>query len=65
VQARGYDDLSAETRSRVEGAHVGSLDPETLRAALAASVKALIHEGKKARLANAEVVVERLAELAS
>ena len=45
VQARGYDDLSAETLARSEGAHVGSLEPEALRAALAASVVALTREG--------------------
>ena len=39
VQARGYDDLSAETLARFEDAHVGALEPGALRAALAASVR--------------------------
>src|SRR6185437_16077798 len=35
VQARGYDDLSAETIARFEGTHVTALEPGPLRAALA------------------------------
>src|SRR5438128_6797175 len=41
VQARGYDDLSAETLARFEHAHVTAVEPGPLRAALAASVLAL------------------------
>jgi hypothetical protein len=63
VQARGYDDLSAETLARSDGAHVGALEPEALRAALAASVLALTREGVEARLPHAHVVAERLTEL--
>ena len=63
VQARGYDDLSAKTLARSEGAHVGSLEPEALRAALAASVVALTREGSEADIPHAQVVAERLAEL--
>jgi len=63
VQARGYDDLPAESRARLGGAHMGSLDPDALRAALAASVDALLDEGRAARLPDAEVIAERLAEL--
>jgi hypothetical protein len=63
VQARGYDDLSAETLARFEDAHVGALEPAALRAALAASVVALMREGAEARLPHAQVVAERLAEL--
>ena len=63
AQARAYDDLSAETRSRFESTHVGSLEPAALRAALAASVLALTREGTEARLPHADVVAERLAEL--
>jgi hypothetical protein len=63
VQARGYDDLSTEALSRFEDTHVGSLDPAGLRTALAASVRALIHEGAEAKLPHAETVAERLAEL--
>jgi hypothetical protein len=63
VQARGYDDLSAETLARCDAAHVGALEPGALRAALAASVRALMHAGAEARLAHAEKVAQRLAEL--
>jgi hypothetical protein len=64
VQARGYDDLSAETLARFEDALVGALEPGALRAALGASVIALMREGAEARLPHAQVVAERLAELA-
>jgi hypothetical protein len=63
VQARGYDDLSAETLARFEDAHVGALEPGALRAALAASVLALTREATEAGLPQAQVVAERLAEL--
>jgi hypothetical protein len=63
VQARGYDDLSAETLARLEGAHVGALEPGTLRAALSASVLALMSAGAEARLPHADTVAQRLAEL--
>jgi hypothetical protein len=63
VQARGYDDLSAETLARYEAAHVGALEPRALRGALAASVLALMHEGAEAGLPNADIVAQRLAEL--
>jgi hypothetical protein len=63
VQARGYDDLSAETLARFEDAHVTALEPGPLRAALMASVLALIREGAEARLPHADVVAQRLAEL--
>ena len=63
VQARGYDDLSADTLGRFENAHVGALEPGALRTALAASVLALMREGAEARLPHAQVVAERLAEL--
>jgi hypothetical protein len=63
AQARGYDDLSAETLARFEDAHVGAIEPEALRTALSASVLALMHEGAEARLPHAHVVAERLAEL--
>jgi hypothetical protein len=60
VQARGYDDLSAETFARFEDAHVASLEPGVLRTALAASVLALTREGAEARLPHAEAVGQRL-----
>jgi hypothetical protein len=63
VQARGYDDLSAETLARFEHAHVSATEPGPLRAALAASVRALMREGADARLPHADVVAQRLAEL--
>jgi hypothetical protein len=63
AQSRGYDDLSAETLARFEDAHVGAVEPGALRAALAASVLALMREGSEGRLPNARVVAERLAEL--
>lgn len=60
VQARGYDDLSAESLARFDATHVGALEPDDLRVALAASVVALIHEGAEAELAHADAVAERL-----
>ncbi len=63
VQARGYDDLSAETLARLEAAHVGAVEPAALRAALAASVLALMRAGAEARLPHADTVAQRLAEL--
>ena len=63
VQARGYDDLSAETLARFDAAHVAAVEPDALRAALAASVLALMREGAEARLPHADVVAQRLAEL--
>jgi hypothetical protein len=63
VQARGYDDLSAQTLARFEAAHVGALEPGALRAALAAAVLALMHEGAEVRLPHADTVAQRLAEL--
>jgi hypothetical protein len=61
VQARGYDDLPAETLARFGETHAGAAEPGALRAALAASVRALMREG--AGLPSAKVVAERLAEL--
>jgi hypothetical protein len=63
VQARAYDDLSTETLARFEHAHVAVVEPGALRAALAASVLALMHEGAEARLPHAQVVSERLGGL--
>jgi len=62
VQARGYDDLPAETLGRFDDTHVGTVEPEALHAALAASVMALMKEGAHAALPSADVVAERLAE---
>ena len=63
VQARGYDDLPPETLATFDGTHVGSVEPEALRRALAASVLSLLNEGTEADLPDADVVAERLAEL--
>jgi hypothetical protein len=63
VQARGYDDLPAEALLHFEGTLVGALEPGPLRAALAASVMALIREGAEARVSSADVVAARLGEL--
>jgi len=63
VEARGYDDLLAETIARFDGTHLGELEPSALRAALAASVVALLREAAEANLPSAAVVAERLAEL--
>jgi hypothetical protein len=63
VQARGYDDLSAHTLAGFSDAHVGALEPDALRRALAASVLALTREGADARLPHADTVAQRLAEL--
>ena len=62
VQARGYDDLSAETLARFDDAHVAEVEPAALRRALAASVLALMREGAEARLLHADLVAQRLAE---
>jgi hypothetical protein len=63
VQARGYDDLSAETLARFQDAHICTVEPGALRAALADSVLALVREGAQARLPHADVIAEWLAEL--
>jgi len=62
VQARGYDDLSAETLAQFENTHVGATETEALRVALAAAVLALMREGAEARLPHAETVAQRLAD---
>jgi hypothetical protein len=63
VQARGYDDLAADTLARFDATHIGAIEPGALRAALAASVVELEREGAEARLPHAEAVAERLTEL--
>ena len=63
VQARGYDDLAADTLARFDDAHVGALEPRALRFALAAAVGALLREGVEAGLPHADIVAGRLAEL--
>lgn len=61
VQARGYDDLPAETLAGFTGTHVGSLNPQRLRKALAAAMDALIREARENNVASAEAVAQRLA----
>ena len=63
VQGRGYDDLPAETLARLDDAHVRSVEPEPLREALAASVRALVLAGEEADLPDVARVAERLVEL--
>ena len=65
AQARGYDDLPPETLAGFAGTHVESGQPDALRRALAASVAALLHQGVEAALPDADVVADRLAELAA
>jgi hypothetical protein len=60
VQARGHDDLPAETLARFQDARVGSVEPGALRAALAAAVRTLVEEGAAARLPHVETVAQRL-----
>jgi hypothetical protein len=63
VQARGYDDLTPETRARVDGSRVGSLERRALRESLSASAHALMEEGAAAGVPNAVIVAGRLAHL--
>ena len=63
-QARGYDDLSAETLARFGATHVGAVEPGALHAALAEAVRALLDEGAAAGLAHAESVAQRLGDCA-
>jgi hypothetical protein len=60
VQARGYDDLPAETLARFEQTHVAALEPDALNAALDASVCELMREGTDAELPHADDVAQRL-----
>ena len=62
-QARGYDDLPADTLASFNVTHVGSLEPEALRGALSAAVRAVLHEGREANVPSAEAVAERIAQL--
>jgi hypothetical protein len=63
VQARGYDELPTETLARFEHAHVSAAEPSALRAALAASVVALMDEADAARLPRSKAVARHLAGL--
>lgn len=61
VQARGYDDLPAETLAGFTGTLLGSLNPQRLGKALSAAMDALFREAKANNVASAEAVVQRLA----
>jgi hypothetical protein len=63
AHARGYDDLPVETLARFDDTHVAATDADPLRAALAASVAALLREGMEANLPHADAVAQRVAEL--
>ncbi len=63
AQARGYDELPAETLARFGDAHVSVLEPEALWTALASCISALIREGEVAHLPHARVIAARLDEL--
>jgi hypothetical protein len=63
VQARGYDDLPADTLATLEQTHVGVLEPARLRSALSAAVRALLHEAREANVPSVDAVAQRLAEL--
>ena len=56
-------DVPAEILARFDDTHVGATEPDSLRAALAASVGALLREGVDANLAHADTVARRLAGL--
>ena len=62
-QARGYDDLPADTLASFNGTHVGSLEHEALRSALSAAMRALLHEGEAADVPSVDAVAQRLAQL--
>ena len=62
-QARGYDDLPADTLASFNRTHVGSLQPEGLRSALSAAMRALLHEGEAADVPSVDAVAQRLAQL--
>jgi hypothetical protein len=62
-QARGYDDLPAEHLARLDAAHIGTLEADALREALAASVSGLMAAGRDAGLPHAAVVAQRLVAL--
>ena len=65
VQARGYDELPPETLAGFDRTHVGSVKPDALPGAVAASVLALLDVGGEADVPDVDVVAERLAELRS
>jgi hypothetical protein len=63
VQARGYDDLPPDVLAGFDGTHIGSLEPESLRSALSAAVRALLDEGRESNVPSVDAVAQRLAGL--
>ena len=63
VQARGYDDLPADTLADFAGTHVDSLEPERLRTALSTAMKALMHQARENGVPSVDAVAQRLSEL--
>jgi hypothetical protein len=63
TQARGYDDLAIDTLASLDGAHVGSLEPDRLRTSLSTAVTALLREGRETGVPSVDAVEQRLAEL--
>ena len=63
VQARGYDDLPADTLADFAGTHIDSLEPERLRTALSTAMKALMHEARENGIPSVNAVAQRLSEL--
>lgn len=64
VQARGYDQLPAQTLQRFEHTHVTATEPHTLYDALRASLTALLHEAADADVPSAQAITERVGDLA-
>jgi hypothetical protein len=60
VQARGHDDLPADALAAFARTHVGSLEPEPLRCALAAAIRALLNEAVDAGVPGTDAVAQRL-----
>ena len=54
---------AADTLASFDGTHVGSLEPEALRSALSAAMRALLHEGEAADVPSVDAVAQRLAQL--
>jgi hypothetical protein len=63
VQARGYDDLPADVLADFDRTHTGSLEPERLRGALSAAMRALMRHARASGVPGVDGVAERLAGL--
>jgi hypothetical protein len=61
VQARGADDLSAETLARFDGSRSATLDAGPMRRALAAAAGGLVREALDGGLPHAHTIADRLA----